>query len=32
MLDAMEDKALGKIVEQRKGGLRKARAVKLDEL
>lgn len=32
MLDAMEDKALGKIVEQRKGGLRKAKLVKIDEL
>ena len=32
MLTVMEDKALGRIVEQRKGGLRKARVVKLDEL
>jgi antitoxin StbD len=32
MLEVMEDKALGKIVEQRKGSLRKAKAMKLDEL
>jgi antitoxin StbD len=32
MLEVMEDKALGKIVEERKGSLRKARVVKLDEL
>lgn len=32
MLEVMEDKALGKIVEQRKGSLRTARVVKLDEL
>jgi len=32
MLDAMEDKALGRIAEQRKGSLRKAKVVKLSEL
>ena len=32
MLEAIEDKALGKIVAQRKGGVRKARVVKLDAL
>ena len=32
MLGVMEDKALGQIVEQRKGSLRKAKVVKLDEL
>ena len=32
MLEIMEDKALGRIVEQRKGSLRKAKVVKLDEL
>ena len=32
MLDAMEDKALSKIVGQRKGGLRKAKVVKLNAL
>ena len=32
MLEALEDKALGKIIEQRKGGLRKARVVKLNAL
>ena len=32
MLDAMEDKALGRIIEQRKGSLRKAKVVKLNEL
>jgi antitoxin StbD len=32
MLEVMEDKALGKIVEERKGSLRKARVLKLDEL
>jgi antitoxin StbD len=32
MLEAIEDKALGKIVEQRKGSLRKAKVVKLDDL
>ena len=32
MLDAREDKALGRIVEQRKGSLRKAKVVKLNEL
>ena len=32
MLEVMEDKALGRIVEQRKGSLRKAKVVKLDEL
>jgi antitoxin StbD len=32
MLEVMEDNALGKIVEQRKGSLRKAKVVKLDEL
>jgi hypothetical protein len=31
MLDGMEDKALGKIVEKRKGGMRKAKVVKLDD-
>ena len=32
MLDGMVDKALGKIVEKRKGSLRKAQVVKLDDL
>jgi antitoxin StbD len=32
MLEVMEDKALGKIVEQRKGSLSKAKVVKLNEL
>ena len=32
MLEVMEDKALGKIVEQRKGSLRKAKVMKLDAL
>ena len=32
MLEVMEDKALGKIVERRTGSLRKAKVVKLDEL
>ena len=32
MLEAMEDKALGRIVEKRKGGLRKARVVNIDDL
>lgn len=32
MLDVMEDRALGKIVEKRKGSLRKAKVVRLDEL
>ena len=32
MLEVMEDKALGQIVEQRRGSLHKARVVKLDEL
>jgi antitoxin StbD len=32
MLDGMEDKALGKIVEKRKGSMRKAKVVRLDEL
>lgn len=32
MLDAMEDKTLSNIVEQRKSSLRKAKVVKLDEL
>ena len=32
MLEVMEDRALGKIVEQRKGRMRKAKVVKLDEL
>lgn len=32
MLDALEDKSLGRIVEQRKGSLRKAKVVKLSEL
>jgi len=32
MLEVMEDKALGKIVERRTASLRKAKVVKLDEL